>query len=506
MTLHNKSEKHSSDKRTYEKPVGAGGGNYDGGHGGYNNNRRPNKDVIENRIYVGGLPEWMSEQDLYGFFRQFGNVENAIIRGSSRYQGGGGYESGSNIYGFITFSPSSSHVVQKLIHNTDPSELVLHDGTQLRVRPAIQQKRNNYGGWGHYQDHHKRFNNSWNKRDSSKTEKGENTKFNESEGKPEDSQGGQSVPLDEQTSDELQPVEAGNVPWDGSMPVDLSQPQYMMPQMPISNGGYEYPGHIYTNTMPGPNAFYPYPQLAPHAGPGYYDYSYNEQIMFIPPTAPYYNTPNTMFWPPMPVLYPPYCPAAPTYQPQVEYSMPQLPVDPMSDSGFHDLTGACSMLPDASMMQDASVHQMSNKEHDVEASPVLNLSQVFNPYPDLAQAQMQNEVDGGLKNYGSQGYDMLRTRSFHPPNKQFTNFIGGNNLEREPHGNRAYPFGKVGAGHVRRFSAGDKYPKNDRNVSTIVKKPLKENEENIKKDFVGKRLSTNQPDLIPDPPHHVNMK
>ena len=45
MTLHNKTEKNSSDKRTSEKNVGAGGGNYDGGHGGYNN-RRQNKDVI----------------------------------------------------------------------------------------------------------------------------------------------------------------------------------------------------------------------------------------------------------------------------------------------------------------------------------------------------------------------------------------------------------------------------------------------------------------------------
>jgi len=494
MTLHNKTEKNSSDKRTSEKNVGAGGGNYDGGHGGYNN-RRQNKDVIENRIYVGGVPEWMGEQDLYTFFKHFGDVENAIIRGSSRYQGGGGYDSG-NIYGFITFSPSSSHIVQKLIHNTDPSELVLQDGTQLRVRPAIQQKRNNYGSWGnnHYQDHQRRFN-TWNKRDSNKTEKGEITKFDESDGKTEESQSTQSVPLEDKTSDEFLPVEAANVAWDESMPVEFSQPHYMMPQIPISNGGNDYPGHIYTNTMPGPNAFYPYPQLAPHAGPGYYDYSYNEQIMFIPPTAPYYNTQNTLFWPPMPVLYPPYYPAAPTYQPQVDYSMPQYPVDPMSDSGFHDLTGASSMFPDSSVMQDASVHQPNSKEHEVEASPVLNLSQVFNPHPDLTQVQIQHEVDGGLKNYGSQGYDMARTRSFHPPNKQFTNFMGGNQLEREPQGNRAYPFGKVGAGHVRRFSTGDKYPKNDRIVSTIIKKPLKENEENIKKD-VGKRLSTNQPDLL----------
>jgi len=514
MSLYNKSEKNSSDKRTYDKPVG---GHYEGGHGGYNNNRRSNKDVIEDRIYVGGLPDWMSEQALFEFFSHFGKVEEAIIRGSNRYQGGVGYESVANIYGFITFSPSSSHIVKKLIRDTDPSELVLEDGTQLRVRPAVHQKRNNYGGWGnhHYQDHNRRTNNNWHKRDN-RNDKGESANFNETDDKTEESQGGQSVPTEEQTPEDLHQVETGHVAWDGSMPVDLTQPQFIMPQMPVNNGCYDYPGQIYTNPMPGPNAMYPCPQLVPQAGPGYYDYSYNDQIMFIPPTAPYYNTQNPMFWPPMPVIYPPYYPA-PSYQPPVEYSMPQYQVDPMSDSGFHDLTGASSMLADGSMMHDASanasVHQnnnnSNNKELEVAASPVLNLSQVFNsPHPDLALAQkmqLQHEVDGGLKNLGSQAYDLSRTRSFHPPNKQFTNFIGGNHLEREPQGNRAYPFGKGGAGHVRRFSTGDKYPKNERNVS-IIKKPLKETEEVAKKDGVGKRLSTNQPDLLQDSLHHMNIK
>ena len=36
-------------------------------------------DVIDNRVYVGGVPVWMNEPDLFNYFLKFGQVETAII-------------------------------------------------------------------------------------------------------------------------------------------------------------------------------------------------------------------------------------------------------------------------------------------------------------------------------------------------------------------------------------------------------------------------------------------
>ena len=73
MTTNNSSR----DREDHDKAGAAGSkarheeGQGQGGGGSY--------DVIDNRVYVGGVPVWMNEPDLFNYFLKFGQVETAII-------------------------------------------------------------------------------------------------------------------------------------------------------------------------------------------------------------------------------------------------------------------------------------------------------------------------------------------------------------------------------------------------------------------------------------------
>ena len=110
------------------------------GHNNGSDHSGSGDDVIENRIYVGGVPPKMNEQDLANYFSRYGNVEHVTVIDKTT-------NLNVNRYGFITFSPCSVGAVNTLLHHTDPAELVLPGGRTLTIGPAKQKLRQRPGHW-----------------------------------------------------------------------------------------------------------------------------------------------------------------------------------------------------------------------------------------------------------------------------------------------------------------------------------------------------------------------
>ena len=75
------------------------------GHQGARAELTEDGNIIENRIYVGGVPTKMSEPELFSYFSKFGEVDNAIIIDKSTAYN-------TNRYGFITFKAGSAGAVR----------------------------------------------------------------------------------------------------------------------------------------------------------------------------------------------------------------------------------------------------------------------------------------------------------------------------------------------------------------------------------------------------------
>jgi len=101
-------------------------------------------EVVNNRIYVGGLGDCIGERDLFHFFSKFGSVQHVGIITT------GGYTKG---YGFVTFH--NSEVVGRILTNPDKDNLVLK-GRKLFVGAARQRssQMTNWGGRGQGHDLH----------------------------------------------------------------------------------------------------------------------------------------------------------------------------------------------------------------------------------------------------------------------------------------------------------------------------------------------------------------
>ena len=101
-------------------------------------------EVVNNRIYVGGLRDCIGERDLFHFFSKFGSVQHVGISTM------GGYTKG---YGLVTFH--NIEVVGTILSNPDRDNLVLK-GRKLFVGAARQRSSQmaNWGGRGQVHDLH----------------------------------------------------------------------------------------------------------------------------------------------------------------------------------------------------------------------------------------------------------------------------------------------------------------------------------------------------------------
>jgi len=113
-------------------PINLKAGNGDGMYGSDRERWRPrfrnDGEVIPNRVYVGGLGHYISENDLHDLFSKFGKVDHVgIITDGDRSKG----------YGFITFS--STEVVSKLLNQVETEPLEVR-GRVLLLGPARQRR------------------------------------------------------------------------------------------------------------------------------------------------------------------------------------------------------------------------------------------------------------------------------------------------------------------------------------------------------------------------------
>ena len=148
----------------------------------------------------------------------------------------------------------------------------------------------------------------------------------------------------------------------------------------------QYPGGV-----PG------YPMMTNYgAAAQYYSYTATEQMMVVPgaynpgsywpghASVPAYNQPQYYNRPyqqqpglEQPAQYPSYDPYSLQYlhylqQPDYNYCQQQMMEPLLSDSGFHDVTAVSLLYGDTTQPQETVYGQ----ESEVEASPVLNMSQV----------------------------------------------------------------------------------------------------------------------------------
>ena len=236
----------------------------------------------------------------------------------------------------------------------------------------------------------------------------------------------------------------------------------------------QYPGSV-----PG------YPMMTNYgAAAQYYSYTATEQMMVVPgaynlggywpghASVPAYNQPQYYNLPyqqqpglEQPAQYPSYDPYSLQYlqylqQPDYNYCQQQMMEPLLSDSGFHDVTAASLLYGDTTQPQEtvaALAAAAYGQESEVEASPVLNMSQV------LTTPRLQPQLIPGVADSAG------GRRCYDTPNKQFAPFTGGSHLD--PQGNK-FPFVRGGK-HVRRFSAGDHVPRKE-GAPVIIKKPIRD--------------------------------
>jgi len=516
-------QNHGNEKKVEYEKMAVGSRNGNEGNGV--------EEVIENRIYVGGVPTWMDENQLHEYFTKFGQVEHVTIIDKSYTQ-----QYSTNRYGFITFRSCSLHAVKKLLYNTDPQELKVQGGRTLTVGPA-KKGRNKYGpsnwaggrggdGHGYYVDHRRRpvHHHQWVKRGDKGPHQEERIipprkREDKSIDGGDDSKSNTDRVEEFPDGPEVQVQGPAMEPFLGP-PADMSTmvmpPQYQQPMPVGGQPGYEYPGMMYP-PLPYPSiqSIHP-PMMTPQGYTGYYDYSYSEQFMIMPS----YQGGGAVYWPgaSVPVLYPsnphPQCYSQPGlgYYPPMDYSLLQQPqpVDILSDSGYHDLTststasGSILYGGDVSQVQESSgVHQNQGLEKEMDSSPILNLSHVLNN-PEAVQGQMAAPTDAVMKQQHpmfSTQMGMDRTRCYNTPYKQFTQFTGGQHLD--PQGNK-FPFVNKG-GKPRRHSVKEVLQRNEKiqDSMTIIQPSNQDDREmNTKRDQPQKRLQTeNQPDLLRDSLH-----
>lgn len=115
-------------------------------NGGGNNN---NMFRIPNRIFVGGIPQTASQDELRDYFAHFGPIKDARIISDPRGNSKG--------YGFVTYE--SENDASKVL-GVKEEELVFKE-SKLNIGHAFRKKNNNggggFGGGGHHhhqQQHH----------------------------------------------------------------------------------------------------------------------------------------------------------------------------------------------------------------------------------------------------------------------------------------------------------------------------------------------------------------
>jgi len=306
------------------------------------------EDPFLRRIYVGGVPHDMLDQDLFHFFNlKFGprsHVEHAVVL-VKKMEEGEGHPIRTNRYGFVTFT--SRETVKKVLA-ADISKLTLSSGRTLAVGPAKRSHLSYYTG----QDRREEVRGAARLKVESKQEKSnlrvEAQDWRETRGYGEtvsDTQSGQ------------QEVSQGQVYY-----YNLQHQQYLQYQQHLHYQQYlQYPE---VNMM--------YPQ------PGYSSTS-QDQMLFYPA---YYDQTGAM-WTMYPLVYPPYQ----LHQSQSEYEHqprePQQPQQPqyskqndlLQDSGFYGYDVSSTSIVTGEMSQTC---QYENKE--VAASPGND----FKKQPDSA--------------------------------------------------------------------------------------------------------------------------
>jgi len=243
------------------------------------------------------------------------------------------------------------------------------------------------------------------------------------------------------------------------VPVEMMVPQQQ--QMMSMGVGYEFPPAYPANIMM-PSA---YPVTIPpaHYGAyGFYDYSFSEQMTFMPPGAAYYNQVGP--------YQDPYSQQYNYLQDQFLQSYPQQPFDcgmtaytmpqqtqPLSDSGYFDLSGQSFVTQYHHPLETSA---LGGKESEVGDSPVLNMSQAISGKapPEVKSVSSQEDASVDF----NPGAGVRVSRPISTPYKHFHPFNGG---YLDPLGNR-FPFNR-NTKHVRKFSSS----RSEQGQGPIIKPP-----------------------------------
>jgi len=239
------------------------------------------------------------------------------------------------------------------------------------------------------------------------------------------------------------------------MMVQHQQQQQMM--MPM---GYELPP-AYTNTIL-PGAYPVTMPQAPYGVYGFYDYSYSEQMMFMPQGATYYNQVGPyqdIYGQQYNYLQDPYLQNYSQQPFDCSMTAYTMPTQPLSDSGYFDISGQ-SFGAHFQPPLETSTLGLGGKEPEVGESPVLNMSQVISTkaHSDAKSASSQDNTPTDL----GPGAGVRASRPISTPYKHFHAFNGGN---LDPQGNR-FPFNRHSK-HVRKFSSS----RSEHGQGPIIKAP-----------------------------------
>ena len=265
------------------------------------------------------------------------------------------------------------------------------------------------------------------------------------------------------------------------VPVEMMVPQQQQ-QMMSMGMGYELPPAYPANTMM-PSAYPVTMPPAQYGAYGFYDYSFSEQMTFMPPGAAYYNQvgpyqdPYSQQYNYLQDQYLQSYPQQPFDCGMTAYTMPQQ-TQPLSDSGYFDLSGQSFVTQYHHPLETSA---LGGKESEVGDSPVLNMSQAISGKapPEVKSVSSQEDASVDF----NPGAGVRVSRPISTPYKHFHPFNGG---YLDPQGNR-FPFNR-NTKHVRKFSSS----RSEQGQGPIIKPPTagaKDEREGVKREERKRHVS-----------------
>ena len=310
----------------------------------------------------------MGDKDLYQFFEAIGPVQYAIVL-NKKYEN---YK--TSRYGFVTFVTQETAKVALAASTAQLTLGGLWNGWSLSVGPAVQRKLGHH--YQHHQHHHQHFSQQehesrvWNRsRDvRGETKPGPVVKVGPASKLRVDAEAWKGRSAGQHQPGELEAQQAQLYhQHQQALNLHLQQQQQL-----------QYQAELQYNMMT-QQGYFPVPQFPETNN------TTTDQLMILPPT--FYHPSGGVVWPQYPQhpqLYP--GPAFPQYDPQYDQLHQQINPqefgqqylqqwEQMQDSGFHDVTNASIITVDPSQ-------SVTYESQEIQASPVLNLSQVLHSQED----------------------------------------------------------------------------------------------------------------------------